>query len=213
MRRKIGPEELAGRTVTSQITERGTFHATSFSYGIRLFFANEELLRSAKPDCALHLCDVPLIVHILREKIPSLGAVLSKLPQAGEIMGVKVSLGTILLALLIAFVSRAVKMHDRLSNLLRIRRNFDVREILVPLAVKTIGSPTEDKLARITRQRDRLMDQVFYQYVSSTRHPGEIDSHLIEGALDQWSWFWCLLETAALLTLTAFALVVSGAAD
>jgi len=154
-----------------------------------------------------------VLVHILRETIPSLGAVLSRLPEVGEIMGVKVSLGTILLALFIAFVLRAVRMHDRLSNLLGIRRNFDVQEILVPLAERTIGSPTGDTLVRIARERDRLMDQVFYQYVSSTRDRGNIDSHLIEGALDQWSWFWCLLETAALLIVTAFALAVSGAPD
>jgi len=151
-------------------------------------------------------------IRVTRAGIPHLDALLSQLPETGEVMGVKISVGTILPALVIAVMSRAVKLHDRLSDLLRIRKNFDINQILLPFAVRTIGTVPDDKLALIEKHRESLMDKVFYAYASSSANRAVIDPHLIEAALDQWSWFWSLLEGSGVLIVAAIAFLISGSA-
>jgi hypothetical protein len=151
------------------------------------------------------------VVALLRNQIPLFDRVLSKLPERGEIMGVKLSVGTILLAAIAAVFCRAIKFHDRISDLLRIRKNFDLNEILIPMAERTVGKPlSEEFLDRLDNQRERLMGKAFYQYASSSKEKAVIDPHLIETALDQWSWFWCLSEAMTVLSVSVIALLLYG---
>src|SRR5262249_16958565 len=77
-----------------------------------------------------------LVVWFLRMEIPQVATVLSNLtlhvPLAS---GLTLPLGTVLPAFVGAFLSRVLKLHDRLSDMLRLRQRFDVAAILLPLAV------------------------------------------------------------------------------
>src|SRR6266436_1232505 len=69
---------------------------------------------------------------VLRSQIWPVEVFLGGFDLPVELMGNKLSLGYILPAFLVALVFRIFKMHDRLSDLLGIRKRFDVDQILAP---------------------------------------------------------------------------------
>jgi hypothetical protein len=85
-----------------------------------------------------------------------------------------------------------------------IRKRFDVSEILHPLAIVTASSLTAEKVREIARRREDLMKKTFYKYASSSPGKAAIETHYIIMALDQWCWYWIVLEA----TFLAFALGV-----
>jgi hypothetical protein len=116
---------------------------------------------------------------------------------------------TLLVGLLAALLSHMFKLHDKISDLLRMRQDFDVRWILLPMAALSGASITPEKLDKVIAQRDRLMKDVFYKYASSTKPL--IDTHAITSALTNWSWYWCALEACVYLTATSLILIAFGA--
>src|ERR1039457_1184872 len=66
---------------------------------------------------------------------------------------VKVKLGYVLPALIVAVAFRIFKAHDRISDIFGIRRNFDVQEILVPLAGEANFPVNLERLASLQRNR------------------------------------------------------------
>jgi hypothetical protein len=115
----------------------------------------------------------------------------------------QVPAGVLLVAAVVAGLCRAFKLHDRLSDLLGIRRSFDVKEILLPLASASGATLSLNQQSAVEAKRRALMGQVFYKYVSSTLNEPAIDRHNIFMALDQWSWYWIVLEAAAIAIATA----------
>jgi hypothetical protein len=67
-----------------------------------------------------------------------------------------------------------------------------------------------EKLKRIAENRDVLMGDVFYRYASGTKGKAVIDEQMVTMALDQWSWFWMLLEAAAITLPCALSLMFLG---
>jgi len=100
----------------------------------------------------------------------------------------------ILIAFLIAVLTHAFQFHNRISDLLGIRRYFDVNYILLPLSRLVDSTVTDDKAKSIAAQRDQLMRDVFYKYASSRDDKSLVDKHDIEQALGGWYWFWLFLE-------------------
>src|SRR5690606_15472439 len=96
-------------------------------------------------------------------------------------------------------------LHDRISDIFFIRRNFDVKHILLPTARNVGVNIDKEIINKIIKERRPLMNQVFYRYASSRNEP-VVDKHLIEKALDTWSWFWVFLEASiiALISSTLF---------
>jgi hypothetical protein len=80
------------------------------------------------------------------------------------------------------------------SDVLGIRRRFDRKSILVPLAQRVGAEVTNEKEKRIAEHRDELMHSVFYKYASSRADNPLVDRHDIEHALNAWSWFWVFIE-------------------
>jgi hypothetical protein len=74
----------------------------------------------------------------------------------------------LVIAFAVAIVAFVTQLHDRISDLFRIRANFDRDKILLPLA-KLVGAKlTPQQIARIDNNaRHRLMREVFYPYTSS----------------------------------------------
>jgi hypothetical protein len=109
----------------------------------------------------------------------------------------------VILAFAFAFISRLVKLHDRLSDLFGIRRRFDVHSVLLPMA-SAAGTPLSlEQQEEVSRKREELMIKVFYKYASSSPGKAQIEQHSITMALDQWSWYWTLVEAAFCVFVTA----------
>lgn len=113
----------------------------------------------------------------------------------------------IAIALCVALLSRAFKLHDRISDLLGIRRRFDVTHILLPLASKVGFQPNAKQIQAIRKKRSDLMRAVFYKYASSRADNPLVDKHDIEHAIDSWSWFWWPVEGIIFL-LAAFLIAL-----
>ena len=94
----------------------------------------------------------------------------------------------VLIPLLIAGVSRAIYLHDRISDVLRIRHRFDTHHILYPLATASGLTLTKEQKTQISRSRRAAMYAVFYPY-AGFKDP-KIDSQLVRNALDACGWFW-----------------------
>ncbi|WP_162943927.1 MULTISPECIES: hypothetical protein [unclassified Rhizobium] len=130
--------------------------------------------------------------------------------EAADFLHLPISLiGVLALAILFALIAHAVKLHDRLSDLLRIRSEFDVNYVLYPLAIASGSTLSVAQFDKVRLSRKSLMGATFYAYVSSTKPV--IDSHTITQALTNWSWFWICLEAITLLFATATILAVYGA--
>lgn len=125
------------------------------------------------------------------------------------IAGIELPLFFVVPALLIAIGFRVVKLHDRVSDLFRIREDFDLHEILTPLAAG-VGIPTTLDLLRAYRtSRDDLMNRVFYRYTGSPAP--KIPEHYTTMALDMWTWYWIITEFEVYGVLGVTVLACSGA--
>jgi hypothetical protein len=118
-------------------------------------------------------------------------------------------IGAAIIAILFAIFANAIKLHDRLSDVLLIRYKFDVNCVLYPLAIVSGASVSVGQFLKLRQNRKLLMSKTFYNYVSSTRPV--IDSHTITQALTNWSWFWACLEAISMFSLSALILVFNGA--
>jgi hypothetical protein len=57
------------------------------------------------------------------------------------------------------------------------------------------------------------MRATFYRYATATGSSGAIDKHLIMMALDQWLWYWILIEGATISALTGLLFLLWGPAN
>ncbi len=150
---------------------------------------------------------------ILRSQVPEIAAVAAMMDvslPAGltEWIGLPpLPFGTAAVGILAAVLSHAFKLHDKLAFLLRLRHDFDVRWILLPMAALSAAHITSEKMDKFASQRHRLMKEVFYRYASSSEGRQIIDPHIITQALTNWSWYWFCLESCAFLMLTALTLM------
>ncbi|MBS0233458.1 MAG: hypothetical protein JSR99_08220 [Proteobacteria bacterium] len=153
------------------------------------------------------------ITFFLRE-IPALGAlfrkidqvtpgsaIISRVPQAQAF-----NRAGALIAISAALLSQVLHLHDRVSDILGIRRRFDRNRILIPLARLVGANLSPDQKAKIAIERHRLMRSVFYRYASSRIDDPVVDKHDIEHALGAWSWFWTFVEGG---TLTAIGTIIA----
>jgi hypothetical protein len=150
-------------------------------------------------------------VWVLRVNVTAIDLALARIDFAAELVGGKnvPGLGGCLLpALIVGITARVFGLHERISDWLKIREDFDVEVIIAELADRagvdadSIGKP------QLRRARHELMRQTFYPYVSGP-HPA-VDGHLILQALDAWSWFWIGVVMTALFVATGMALVACG---
>jgi hypothetical protein len=103
----------------------------------------------------------------------------------------------------VAIFTHMFQFHERISDVMGIRRQFDHKHILVPMAIQvgTAITPAKDK--KLRQQRDKLMHAVFYKYASSRNKDSIVDQHDIEHALNAWSWLWVFVEGAVYWIITA----------
>ena len=93
--------------------------------------------------------------------------------------------------LLLALLSRVIKLHDRISDVLGLRRVIDTEWILFPLAAGAgiaVSQEVRETLRRDASYRTQVMYRVFYPYVSLP--DARIDRQLVRSALDNLGWLW-----------------------
>lgn len=147
---------------------------------------------------------------LISSSSPTILAILNKSAIKVDVPGIKeVSIAYAIVPLIVALFTRVVKLHDKISDLFKIREAFDIQEILVPLTGGAGIPVTLLTIDKFKKQRDEIMAQVFYKYASSTKPV--IDSHHIIMALDKWSWFWILIELIFVGFVSLIILLVIGA--
>ena len=151
-----------------------------------------------------------LAMILLRSQITSLDQALDAFSIPMPLIGLELPMGTVVPAFLYALVSLVFKLHDRISDLFRIREEFDFRSILLPEALASGAVVPMDKIPMLISDRNPLMTKVFYKYASSTPGQAAIDPHYITMALDQWGWYWVALEAAVVAGITSIILAVYG---
>jgi len=137
------------------------------------------------------LRDIPQIGAAFRsaESHGSLGMVIGALPYSNTL-----NISGLAIALAVALLTRATRLHDRISDVLGIRKRFDQNHILFPLA-KLVGQDlTVLQRKAVIANQNHLMRDLFYRYASSRAETPLVDKHEIESALDSWSWFWVWIE-------------------
>ena len=130
---------------------------------------------------------------------PSLKSIIDSISveaDIGVIKGVKALY--VLIPLVVAFISRIVKLHDKISDLFSIRHEFDKKHILLPIARK-VGYDLSTDINK--EKRNNLMYKVFYPYAGF--NDPVIDAQLVRTALDNWGWFWVGIEAAFMFLLTS----------
>lgn len=149
------------------------------------------------------------VIQALSEKGITLPSPRALADQEISIFGFKGSLWALFPTLLIAWIFRRVRMHDRISDVFKIREAFDTHVILVRLAGET-GIPIGlSEMKKLRSERQDLMYKVFYPYVDS--HAPKISKHHVAEALDAWFGYWIALETAVVLIPFGLALLSLGA--
>lgn len=115
----------------------------------------------------------------------------------------------VLIPLAVAILARVFFLHDKMSDLFRLRKRFDLENILRPLA-NGIGFATSGpEWELIEQRRDLAMTRTFYRY-ASFKDP-QIDVQLVRTAADRWAWFWCTVEPLAILLITGVIFAVLAA--
>lgn len=121
-----------------------------------------------------------------------------------EVFGIKLNLALFYIPLCVGMAEHIFKIHDKLASLLRIRFNYDKKVIVN-------GFLERAKIERDLKSLDQkatnaIMSQVFYKYASSTNPV--IDSHSIILTLNEWCWYWILLDSTLILLLVGIAFLV-----
>jgi len=153
-------------------------------------------------------------ISILRASIPCLDGALEALedsltPEILILRNLTIPFGTFVLAFLIAAISEAIRLHDKISDLFQIRHDFDVRWILIPIALQSAAPLSHAQYERIKSSRSALMTPAFYRWASSSPAKCQIDPHVVVQAMTVWSWYWVCVESIVLVLLTAAILFIS----
>jgi len=108
-----------------------------------------------------------------------------------EIHGFKLYISYIYIPLIFALIENVFKLHDFISDILKIRYKFDKYVIIKEFLLKCNKIDNLEKVN--AKNRNPIMSNIFYKY-AGYGNPC-IDIHLIYMALGLWSWYWILLDT------------------
>jgi len=141
------------------------------------------------------ICTVALAMGL-----PWLKQLIESIPGQSEIGPIKgLNVAYVLVPFIVSLVSRVIKLHDRISDIFRIRLKFDTEHILLNLA-RGAGIGIDQKIRQVLREkRQEAMYRIFYPY-AGFKDP-RIDMQLVRSALDNWGWFWAELESSTILLI------------
>lgn len=144
----------------------------------------------------------------IKDTFESLAA---QLPSGMEVFGLTpIDAVPIIVAYIFALILQSFKLHDLLSDIFKIRKNFDIEHILIPTALLVSATVDRLRLSRIRASRELLMADAFYKYASSTDPNPPVGKHEIVQSLSNWSWHWMALESQFLHIFVAIIFALSG---
>jgi len=133
-----------------------------------------------------------LLLYFLSEQSQELKQTIENYSWEVPVLSFNIPFGYFLPCLVLAIFGRIIKLHDKISDIFRIRRWYDWTFILKPMMEAT-SAEVSKKI--VIKNRGSIMFKVFYKYASSRDPHSIVDRHLIEMVMDQLSWYWILLET------------------
>ena len=157
-------------------------------------------------------------VYIFRYTIPDLAKIVESLSRALPdqliVYGITpIDLVPIIVGVVLGVFTRAVKLHDLISDIFSIRMNFDICYIILPMAALCGAQLTPLQLERLPHSRNSLMSKIFYRYASSTSSDTIVSDHDLKQALTNWSWYWVVVELGVLVVATVAIYWVFGAIE
>jgi hypothetical protein len=135
---------------------------------------------------------------------PSAAVFLRSQTTTVDILTLKVPLLYAVPAIIIAVLARIVRLHNKVSDLFGIRARFDLYRILIPLCGSLQISVDKEFRDKLRTHRQSVMKRTYYAY-ASFEEP-EISKALVLSAIDLWTWYWILLESAVILAIAGIAL-------
>lgn len=155
------------------------------------------------------------MTYLIRTQLSGVDDWLANLEDPASVelgRGISIDAATFFISILVAVTTRVLKFHDLISKTLGIRRRFDTRHILLPLAAGAGAILNADQKKRVSRDRNRLMTRCFYRYaVAGQPDKSVVSQHDITMAIDQWSWYWVILESGTVLSAATATLLIGGA--
>jgi hypothetical protein len=149
---------------------------------------------------------------VLAKASPDLQSLIDSISTKADIGPIKsVKVLYVLIPVLIGVLSRMLRLHDKISDIFRIRYLFDTRFLLFPLAEQSGVKLTITLRKKISRERINSMYAVFYPYCGFKKPV--IDEQLVRTAADNWGWFWVLIESFALIAVTTVVLIIMHKTD
>jgi hypothetical protein len=121
-----------------------------------------------------------------------------------EIDGIKLYTAYFYIPFIFAILENIFKLHDRISDIFRIRYRFDKFVIINRFLHRCKMEQNINKINK--RNREEIMYKVFYEYASSTKPV--IDPHLICMALGAWRWYWIINATVAITGLIGIIMLI-----
>lgn len=108
-----------------------------------------------------------------------------------ESSGIKIYISYLYIPLIFALLENIIKIHNKISDLLKIRYRFD-KNVIIKKSLELCNKT--NKLTLINQSnRVKIMSNIFYKYAGYANP--SIDVHLIYMALGTWSWYWIFLDT------------------
>ena len=156
------------------------------------------------------LASAILATMLLSVTVSTLGDALRTWAVPIPVEGISIPLGVLAVALAWTVITRLVKLHDRVSDVLGLRKRFDIQHILKPMATAVGVSLSAKQEIAMKCSRRRLMSDAFYKYASGGEGKAVIDEHYVSLALDQWAWFWIIVESMVTWALAGIILVSSA---
>jgi hypothetical protein len=145
-----------------------------------------------------------LAFYFLSSQCPELKSLADGFTLDISIAGIKLPAGYIVPPIGMAIFFRVIKLHDRISDIFKIRSYYDWTYVLEPMKQGVQSDAPKDN---IMTNRGSLMSKVFYRYASSRDANSIVDKHLIEMVLDQLTWYWMIIETSFITFIVFIALM------
>lgn len=121
-----------------------------------------------------------------------------------EFIGIKLNLALLYLPLLIGIAEHIFKLHDKISTLFGIRNRYDkyviAAKILIICKIKRNIKTLDLHEVKV------ILSKAFYKYASSSNPV--IDQHYINLAINEWCWYWIVLDTTALFLIIGILFLV-----
>lgn len=147
--------------------------------------------------------------YLILRAFPNIDKALSDIfPNGGiiKLVGMDFRIYFLLIPIPLAIAARSFRLHDRISDVFKMRKNYDLYNILLPLA---IGSGYFImSIEKINDKRKLLMNSCFYKYASYSQP--QIDEHFINTALDFLCWYWIAVEGQFFAIITLLVSLVSN---